>query len=160
MRRIVPAALAVLAAGATAVVAATVTAAPAQGAPQKSLRFYEHDTQQVSVDLGAPGAGPGDLFDFAGDLLDHRGGTKLGRTSGACTTTGSDVLCTVTFVVNGGQISTQGLFDGDALFGGQLLPFAITGGTGVYRGAHGEATVRVPTDVPNQTDAEFVLNPT
>lgn len=35
------------------------------------LRFYEHDTQQASLDLGTPGTGPGDQFLYAGDLFDH-----------------------------------------------------------------------------------------
>ena len=53
---------------------------------------------------------------------------------------------------------TQGLSDTAALFGGKIIPWAaITGGTGIYRNAHGSSTVAVPVDVPNQTDADFVL---
>ena len=130
-----------------------------------TLRFFEHDTQQTSLDLGTPGAGPADQFFYAGDLFDHAGGTKVGHTAGQCTTfTGNataagDVLCTGTFVLDRGQITVQGLFDNAALFGrGETLPWAIVGGTGIYRNARGDGTVEVPVNVPNQTDFNAVLN--
>jgi hypothetical protein len=51
-----------------------------------TLRFFEHDTQQASLDLGAPGTGPGDQFFYSGDLFDHAGGMKVGHTAGQCAT--------------------------------------------------------------------------
>jgi hypothetical protein len=36
-----------------------------------TLRFFEHDTQQASLDLGPQGTGPGDQFIYSGDLFDH-----------------------------------------------------------------------------------------
>ena len=51
-----------------------------------TLRFFEHDTQQTSLDLGPQGTGPGDQFIYSGDLFDHAGGRKVGHTSGQCTT--------------------------------------------------------------------------
>jgi hypothetical protein len=51
------------------------------------------------------------------------------------------------------------LADRAALFGrGETVPFAIVGGTGIYSNARGDGTIQVPVDVPNQTDANFVLN--
>jgi hypothetical protein len=130
-----------------------------------TLRFFEHDSQQATLDLGTPGTGPGDQFFYAGNLFDHAGGTKVGHTAGRCTTfsgnatAAGDVLCTATFVLDRGQITVQGLFDNAALFGkGETLPWAIVGGTGTYRNARGDGTVEVPVNVPNQTDANFVLN--
>jgi len=53
----------------------------------------------------------------------------------------------------------QGLADNAALFGrGETNPLSIIGGTGIYRTARGDGTVQVPPDVPDQTDANFVLN--
>lgn len=129
-----------------------------------TLHFYEHDTDQTSVDLGTPGEGPGDQFIFSGDVFDRQGGMKLGRTAGLCTTvsgdaTSGDVSCTETFIVDGGQISIQTLADRAALFGkGESVPIAIVGGSGRYYKARGDGTAQVPPDVPNQTDANFVLN--
>jgi hypothetical protein len=46
-----------------------------------------------------------------------------------------------------------------ALFGrGDAVPLGIVGGTGIYSSARGDGTVQVPPEVPNQTDANFVLN--
>jgi hypothetical protein len=38
------------------------------------------------------------------------------------------------------------------------VPHSVVGGTGVYQNARGNATVQVPPDVPNLTDANIVIN--
>jgi hypothetical protein len=139
--------------------------APDRNSPSATtLRFFEHDTQQTSLDLGPQGAGPGDQFIFSGDVFDHSGGNKVGHTAGQCTTlsgnaAAGDAFCTGTFVLDRGQITVQGLCDTAALFGrGDAVPLGIVGGTGIYSSARGDGTVQVPPEVPNQTDANFVLN--
>ena len=128
-----------------------------------TLRFFEHDTQQTNLDR-RPEEGPGDQSLFSGDLFDHPGGTKVGHTAGQCTAlsgnaAAGDLLCTQTFLLEGGQITIQGLADRAAVFGrGETVPFAIVGGSGIYSNARGDGTIQVPIDVPNQTDANFVLN--
>jgi hypothetical protein len=118
---------------------------------------FEHDTTQTNLDLGAPGASPGDQFLFAGDVFNHKGGKKLGRAAGTCTTMSStEVLCVVNATLPGGELSVQGLFKSGPLFGGKTLQYPITGGTGVYRDARGYGTVQVPPNVPNEADANFV----
>ena len=127
-----------------------------------TLVLFEHDNEQHVVDVGEPGPGPGDQFTFAGDLFDRPGGAFLGTVAGLCTTlTGNDKAgqqaCGATFNLPGGQIAAQGLVDTAALFGrGEPAPHYITGGTGIYRDARGDATVQVPPGVP--TDANVVLN--
>jgi hypothetical protein len=130
----------------------------------RTLRLFEHDTQQASLDLGGKGTNPGNLFIYAGDVFDHSGGSKLGRAAGYCMTMSGnaqdagEVFCTATFVLARGQIMWEGLFDTAALFTrGETLSAPITGGTGIYNGAHGYGTVQLPPEVPNETDANFVL---
>jgi hypothetical protein len=154
--------------GKRAAAAATALALSGLLAPTASadttLTLFERDDVQNVVDHGEPGPGPGDQFLFAGDVFDRPGGVVLGRSSGACTTlTGNgqagQTTCSATFDLAGGQILVQGYVDSAALFvTGDTNPLAITGGTGVYRNARGDGTIRVPVDVPNQTDAYFVLN--
>ena len=126
-----------------------------------TIGLYEHDTSQAKVDRGAPGESEGDMFVFAGDTFKHKGGTKVGRAAGTCTTLSTgpagEVMCVFNFSLPGGQISTQGLSLTAAEFGGKTVSFPITGGTGAYRHARGEGTVEIPQNVPNLADANFVL---
>lgn len=128
-----------------------------------TLSFFEHDTQQTTVDLGARGPGPGDQFIFSGDVFDHAGGTKLGHTTGLCTTlsgndTTGETMCTQTFLLDGGEITVQVMGDTAAAFvRGEIVPMAIVGGTGIYSTARGDGTVQIPPDVPNLTDANLTL---
>jgi hypothetical protein len=129
-----------------------------------TLTLFEHDTVQHQADLGGPGPGPGDQLIFAGDVFDRPGGMFLGTTGGSCTTlTGNDTAgeqaCNGTFNLAGGQIVVQGVADTAGLFGsGDTTPLSIVGGTGIYQNARGTGSIQVPPDVPNQADANFVLN--
>jgi hypothetical protein len=151
---------------AAAIIAVVIYAlSPGAGATTSStLHLFEHDTQQASLDLGGKGTNPGNLFVYAGDVFDHAGGSRLGRAAGYCMTMSGnaqnpgEVFCTATFVLTRGQIMWEGLFDSAALFTrGETLSASITGGTGIYNGAHGYGTVQLPPEVPNETDANFVL---
>jgi len=127
-----------------------------------TIRLYAHDTSQANIDLGEPGESVGDQFVFAGDTFDHKGGPKLGRLIGTFTTASpgaaGELVAVATFSLPGGQLSTQAMFVASDLFGGKTVPFAVTGGTGTYRHARGTGTVQLPQDIPNLTDARFVLN--
>jgi hypothetical protein len=130
-----------------------------------TLVLFEHDTMQYQPDFGPNGPRPGDQFIFAGDVFDRPGGMFLGTTGGSCTTlTGKPgeepSACNGTFNLAGGQIVVQGLVnDTSALFEqGKPYPINVVGGTGIYQNAHGDGTIQIPPDVPNQTDANFVLN--
>ena len=72
------------------------------------------------------------------DLVD-REGEKIGHDGGVCTITsvkGMEVQCLVTVYLSDGQITLQGLATE-----GEAFVFAVTGGTGQYQGASGEARV-------------------
>jgi len=128
----------------------------------RTLRFYEHDTSQAQIDLGDKGDSPGAPFISSGDLFDHKGGKKIGRVGGSCETVSvgaehAESVCTANTVLPGGQLVGQGIANTAELFGGKAVPSAIIGGTGVYRSVHGAGTVSVPPDVPNYTDAIFIV---
>jgi hypothetical protein len=127
-----------------------------------TLSLYEHDTQQTNLTFGRTGTNPGDLFVFSGDVFDHKGGTKLGRLGGHCETVSTgphgESRCPGIFVLSGGQIEIDGIGETAVLFGGKTAPLMVVGGTGIYRNVRGDGTVQVPTNVPNQADANFVLH--
>jgi hypothetical protein len=84
----------------------------------------------------------------------YRDGKKVGTSDITCTLVRMDpvkrffaVECLNTTVLPGGQITTQGYVTSDEL---EKVPFkqAITGGTGVYKGARGELTVDEAGDGP------------
>jgi hypothetical protein len=115
----------------------------------KVIKVYAPTVQFARIDLGDPGFGLGDESAFSDDLLTGKGGQKVGYDGGTCSVvrvdnaaTASGVLqCPVTFSLAGGQIATLGLVK---LVNGQTTGTqvaAITGGTGRYRGARGEAAV-------------------
>ncbi len=97
------------------------------------------------VDVGPPGPSLGDAQVFSEDL--HRRGATVGQYHVLCTITRADTQtraftaqCTGTASLPGGQIATQGLVTSAQL---EREPFdqAITGGTGAYRRARGEAVI-------------------
>jgi Dirigent-like protein len=103
--------------------------------------------EEQEADLGEEGPSVGDLYAFSGPLLDESENTELGRFDGECTTTSSPGpsaearrLCnvTATFVEEreGAEIEAQGVGRIEA----EDVVFAVTGGTGEFRDARGQAT--------------------
>jgi hypothetical protein len=115
----------------------------------KTLRLYAPTVQLKLLDLDDPGFGLGDEAVFSDDLLTAPNGKTVGFDGGVCTVvrvkdagTQAGVLqCLVTYSLPHGQVTTQALTDtaGGGLAGTQLA--AITGGTGRYRNARGQATI-------------------
>lgn len=121
------------------------------------LTFFIHDTKQATVDSPPKGASQGDLFAYHGLVYNTKGGKKVGRFGGACVQldavgTSSDSSCSVDYVLPGGQLHTEVFGSNDFLFSGKPFPFSVLGGTGEYRNARGEGTMRIPTNVKDQTD--------
>ncbi len=151
----------VLAAG-LAIVGFSIVGSNGDATAGTDLRLFLHDTQQAQLDLGDDGDTLGDRFVESGDVFDHEGGTKIGRLGGFCETVsrrgngdGEDI-CSITFVLERGQLATSYMADHADLWGGTPQPFSITGGSGIYRNARGEGTVTIL----NATDAitEIRLN--
>ena len=103
------------------------------------------DVEQ-QIDLGSQGPSVGDLYVFSGPIYDETEERQLGRIDGQCTTTSSPGpsaearrLCianaTFTEEHEGAEIDTQGVGRLEA----EDVVLAVTGGTGDYRNARGQA---------------------
>jgi hypothetical protein len=132
--------------GAGALVLGLVTFASAstQITHPQTIRFVAKTTQINQIDLHPAGFGQGDEIVFHDQLL--RNGRTIGHDGGSCQVTfavrgqAAQFQCVVTFALGGGQIATQGLINiaNPASFAGT---FAVTGGTGIYQNARGQATI-------------------
>ena len=125
---------------------------PAKHHSQRKLTIYTVTPKDgLAVLAGQAGAfSLGDRVAFSDDLFTSKGGTTLGTDGGACTVTrvtdaatGSGVLlCDVTFSLPGGDIETQAL---NTLTNGGFIGTqagSITGGTGKYRHASGQLSIK------------------
>ena len=151
-RSVHAAVVAIVAVGILVVGAAPAAAGGKHGKGKgETLRLVAVDDQFEFIDVGAPGTSLGDYFVFS-DIV-YRRGEEVGTSGGQCVVVAGTppyatftAQCVATLDLERGQITLQGLveFQGDD----DLNPFtvAITGGTGKYRGAGGEARVRPVSD--------------
>lgn len=134
-----PVLLAALLAGA----GTTVAVVPSASADQ-SLRFSTVKVAETSTEIdGGPAAfSAGDGEIFVDDV--QRRGRSIGSAAGICTLAlVSEArlvgLCSTTITLPDGSLTTQGVFEEDPSQGPAGLRWAVTGGTGRYAGASGEA---------------------
>jgi hypothetical protein len=104
----------------------------------RTLHFEVEFSPFFFLDLGEPGPSMGDQIVSHDVLLDETG-EQVGHDGVSCIVTdpsGPEAECTATFALPGGQITTQFL---------NTPPpekhAAVTGGTGAYRNARGEAVL-------------------
>jgi Allene oxide cyclase barrel like domain len=143
MRKLITAAAAV-ALVVLSVAAFASASASTRSAPGTTVSFIAKTTQLSQIDLPPTGFGQGDEVVFHDLLLSH--GQVIGHDGGSCQATFvakgrvPQFQCLVTFVLRGGQVTAQGLLNiaNPASFRGM---FSITGGTGIYRTARGQATI-------------------
>jgi len=139
----------------TAIVAAAVLALGAAVATAhgdaKALRLVATDTQENFLDLGSPGPSLGDQLVISETLA--RRGRGVGTAGVVCTIVGAEppyeVLtfqCLATLRLRNGQITLHGLIEVQGENDRGPWTVAITGGTGDFRGASGEAVVRDISD--------------
>jgi hypothetical protein len=130
--------IAVGSAATAAVVAGGVGLASASGntSAGRTLHFEVQFSPFFFLDLGDPGPSMGDQIVSHDVLLDETG-QQVGHDGVSCIVTdpsGPEAECTATFDLPGGQITTQFLNSPPP-----EKHAAITGGTGAYRNARGEA---------------------
>jgi hypothetical protein len=139
--------VAVFAIVALGVLVSGTAVAAAHGNGKRTLRLVATTIQEEFVDLGTTGPSLGDEFVFSERLFRH--GREVGVSGGVCTATQVvppyDVLtfhCVATLSLRRGQITLQGLIEVQGEDDPGPFVVAITGGTGAFRGAGGEAVVR------------------
>lgn len=101
------------------------------------LRFKErhHDVRQL--DVGDPGASPGDTTFFDNELLDESGSTTVGRFLSRCLQlTDAMYQCQGSLLFPNGTIELS-----TTTFLGEEIVAAVTGGTGQHAGANGQARI-------------------
>jgi hypothetical protein len=124
-----------------------VANAAGHGDGKTNLRLVAEELQSEFLDLGTPGPSLGDELVFS-EALSQRG-REVGTSGVVCTITQAvapyDVLtfqCVGTLSLERGQITLQGLIEVQGEDDAGPFVVAITGGTGKYRGAGGQAKVR------------------
>lgn len=126
--------------------------------PWRVLHFFERGAGDLAfLDLGAPGPSIGDRLVFSNPLYDIAG-QVIGRDGAECVVVRIDpgesperqqiVQCTISVQLADGQITVQGLAQGPE------NTFAVTGGTGRYRKARGEALAK---DIVPLQEAEITI---
>jgi allene oxide cyclase-like protein len=147
--RLIAALVAIVALG--ALVAAPAASANAGGKKFKTLRIVAEEKQSQILDLGDTGPSLGDEFVLSERLFVR--GRQSGESGVVCVVTQAmppyDVLtlkCEIALSLRKGQITLQGLIEAQNEDDPGPFRFAITGGTGKFRCACGEAVVRQVTD--------------
>lgn len=115
-----------------------------RGRPPEVIRLVERVHEVALDDGGAPGPSLGDRLIFSADIFDEQG-RRVGRDGADCVVVRNEptappaeqqvVECMVSVELPDGQLTFQGLAQG------LDNTFALTGGTGAYRTAQGEAFV-------------------
>jgi hypothetical protein len=118
------------------------------------LQVTRQDVENRFLDLDHSGSGSdsvGDINAFSADF--YAGDVKVGIDGGTCTLVRKPAIyhCVATNSLGQGQLTVMTLADFSQTAPGH---FAITGGTGAYRGARGEVTY-VDNPDPQRDDVTF-----
>jgi hypothetical protein len=138
-----------------AVVGSVAVATSASGSGENRtlvLHLSAREVSSVYLPVEPDRVSQGDEFHFANDLFRRsgRGETKVGEDGGLCTVSrhvaggSTSYHCAGTNDLPGGQIATQGLvtYGADEEVKATPYSFSITGGTGRYRTARGEVSIK------------------
>lgn len=115
----------------------------------KDFTFVE----RTGTATGTP-SGNGDRVVFMNTLYDEANEDQIGYSYGDCVVVNAregqapEMQCVVTAKLPGGQLTAQGVTD----FASDSSPFAITGGTGKYAKARGEAIVHNESETTSRID--------
>ena len=118
------------------------------------IRLTTVPAQEAELDLGEEGFSQGDQQVFTDDVF--RDGKKVGQLTGFAQITFAaenrfSAQLVTTLTLPRGSITLQGAFTEDPAAGPTPFFIAITGGTGAYRTAHGQARVEITETGSNIT---------
>jgi hypothetical protein len=113
------------------------------------------------VDVGPAGPTPGDIYVFVDDVfLPSAPSRRVGQALGRCTVidpASARLGCSTTTSLPGGSIITDGTLTNVS---GVISTGAITGGTGRFRNARGEAVLDLgPPEGPHRATFRLILEP-
>ncbi len=152
----VPVALAAAAAVPVALAAAVAVPSSASG-DGTVIRYLSTDPQNTDLDLGEPGLSPGDRQVFKNAAM--RDGKQIGYEVGEAvmvevTDKGLKAAISSTLVLTNGTITLNGVVEEDFSQGPVGFTAAVTGGTGRYHGATGQA---VGEFIPGTNDVKTTI---
>lgn len=121
-------------AGGGAYAAASGTAQDPSGG-YRTIVVVERAVTDTTADTGPAGDSRGDVLAFANPVYDETDTHRVGRDNGSCvrTVVGTAYDCQWSLSLGNGQLMVQGPF-----YDARDSSLTITGGTGAWRGAHGE----------------------
>ena len=119
------------------------------------VHVVEHAITDTVVDVGPKGDSVGDLLPFANPVFDAADKKQVGTDNGNCirTVVGKAYECNWTTFLPGGQITVEGPYYDS----GADSMLAITGGTGLYRNAHGEMRLHARGN-PVGSEYDFIFS--
>ncbi len=122
------------------------------GSGIQRIAVIEHATTDTVVDLTANGDSTGDLLTFHNELFDATNTEVVGSSHGDCVRIEAGVSweCRWINTLEDGSITVEGAFLDAA-----PSAFAITGGTGAYRGARGSMRLVARDDLGTEFDFIF-----
>ena len=150
--RILAAAAVLSALALTVSLVAVSTAGPPAGPNVTRIGVVEHATTDLVVDLTTNGDSTGDLLTFHNELFDESNTEVVGSNQGECVRieVGVSWECRWVNFLDGGSITVEGPF-----FDAGPSAFAITGGTGSFRGARGSMRLVARDDAGTEYDFTF-----
>ncbi|HZD16685.1 MAG TPA: allene oxide cyclase family protein [Actinomycetota bacterium] len=136
---------------ATAIAASLVSISSA-GPRVTRIHVIEHATTDTVVDITANGDSTGDLLTFHNEVFDEDNLNVVASSQGDCVRieVGVSWQCRWTTTFEDGSIAVEGPF-----YDASPSVLAITGGTGVYRGARGSMRLKARDD--EGTEFNFIF---
>lgn len=142
---------------ALALLVSTFALTSATASDRDSFQVTAVSKSLVELDLGTKGESAGDQIVFSDNVYKDK--SRVGSLDGSCTATRVTTTvfhqhCLVTLTLERGQLTSQGtiLFDED--FDDEFT-LAITGGTGKYADAAGEAHIEFVSDTETEIKVEL-----